>query len=153
MKLGTGLVLFGILVVAACHPSRGGHAAAGALAASHAVMPAPASLSEASAFLVIGNRGDAPVTFIGALSTAADSVVLHRLVGGMMQPAAPLVIPAHGHVNFVPGGYHLMLEGLRRRLAIGDTVTLTLRCDSGDTLAVKVPVLNYTEAVSELPVR
>jgi hypothetical protein len=146
-------VLLACLVLAGCHPSRGGHAGAGGIAVTHAVIPAPASESEASAFLVIENQSDAQVAFMGALTPAADSVLLHRLVGGLMQPATPFWIAAHGYVDFVPGGYHLMLEGLRRQLAIGDTVNLALRFSSGVTLSVRVPVLNYTDAVSELPLR
>jgi copper(I)-binding protein len=152
MKLRTSLVLLALLA-AGCHPSRGGHAVAGDLTVTHAVIPAPASPSEAPAFLVIANQSGESVTFTGALTPAADSVLLHRLTGGLMEPATPLEIPAHGYLNFVPGGYHLMLEGLRRQLAIGDTVTLALRFSSGVTLSVKVPVLNYTDAVSELPLR
>jgi len=140
-------------LLVSCHPSRGGHAAAGAIAVTHAVIPASPSTSEASAFLVINNDGGAPVDFTGALTPAADSVLLHRLVRGVMQPATPLEIAAHGYVNLVPGGYHLMLEGLRRPLAVGDTVTLALRFGSGLTVSVRVPVLSYTDAVSELPLR
>lgn len=153
MRLGAGLLLIGSCAVVGCHPARGGHAAAGGIAVTHAVIPAPPSRSEASAFLVIENQGGESVACTGALTPAADSVLLHRMVGGLMQPATPLEIPAHGAVNLVPGGYHLMLEGLRRPLAIGDTVTLALRFSSGVTVTVPVPVLNYTEAVSELPVR
>jgi hypothetical protein len=153
MKVRIAIALLAATWVQGCHPTRGGHAAAGGLAASHAVIPAPPSTSEASAFLVIENRGDAPAALTGALTPAADSVRLHRLVGGIMQPATPLTIPAHGYVNLVPGSYHLMLEGLHRPLAVGDTVTLALQFDSGVTLSVRVPVLNYTDAVSELPLR
>lgn len=153
MKVRIVVALLAALLMVACHPSRGGHAAAGDLGVRHAVIPASPSPVEASAFLVIENRGGDPVAFTGALTPAADSVLIHRLVGGIMQPATPLTIPAHGYVNFVPGSYHLMLEGLRRPLAIGDTVTLQLRFGSGTSLTVRVPVLNYTDAVSELPLR
>jgi copper(I)-binding protein len=153
MKHPAASVALAALLVSGCHPARGGHATAGGIAVTHAVIPASPSASEASAFLVIGNHGGESVTFTGALTPAADSVLLHRLVGGLMQPTTPLEIPAHGYLNFVPGGYHLMLEGLRRPLAIGDTVTLALRFGSGVTLSVRVPVLSYTEAVSELPLR
>ena len=149
----SGLIVLGALLAGGCHPSRGGHAVAGELAVSHAVIPAPPSISEASAFLVIENRGGTPETFTGALTPAADSILLHRLIGGLMQPATPLEIPAHGYLNLVPGSYHLMLEGLRHPLAVGDTVTLSLSFGSGATLGVRVPVLNYTDAVSELPIR
>ncbi len=153
MTRSTGAVLLAALAFVACHPSRGGHATAGGIAVTHAVIPAPPSRSEASAFLVIENQGSESVAFTGALTPVAESVLLHRMVGGLMQPATPLEIPAHGSVNLVPGGYHLMLEGLWRWLAIGDTVPLGLKFSSGVTVIVLVPVLNYTEAVSELPLR
>jgi len=141
------------LLASGCHASRGGSARSGDLDVTHAVIPAPPSSVEASAFMVIGNRGGTSVAFTGALTAAADSVLIHRLVGGLMQPAMPIEVPAHGFVNLVPGGYHLMLEGLRRQLAVGDTVTLQLQFGQAGTLTVRVPVLNYTDAVSELPIR
>ena len=153
MKCPVAFVALAALALSSCHPSRGGRAAAGGLFVTHAVIPEPPSRSEASAFLVIDNQGPESVAFTGAVTTAADSVLLHRLTGGLMEPATPPVIAAHGYLNFVPGGYHLMLEGLRRPLAVGDTVTLALRFSSGVTLSVRVPVLNYTDAVSELPIR
>ena len=153
MIRSSGTILLAALALSSCHPSRGGHAVAGDLVVSHAVIPAPPSTSEASVFLVLENRGGVPATMTGALTPVADSVLLHRLVGGLMQPSTPLEVPAHGYLNFVPGGYHLMLQGLRRPLAIGDTVTIALHFDSGVTLGVRVPVLNYTDAVSELPLR
>jgi copper(I)-binding protein len=60
-------------------------------------------------------------------------------------------IPARGKVLLAPGFYHLMLKGLRRRLAIGDTVSLELWFAPDDTLKVRAPVLRYTDAVNELP--
>lgn len=153
MTRSTSALLLAVLAVSACHQSRGGRAEAGDLAVTHAVIPEPASRSEASAFFVLENRGAASVAFTGATTPVADSVLLHRLVGGLMQPAMSPEVPAHGSLDFVPGGYHLMLEGLRQPLAIGDTVTLALRFGTGATLTVHVPVLNYTDAVSELPLR
>ena len=153
MIRSSGTILLAALVASACHPSRGGRASAGALTVTHAVIPAPTSRSEASVFLVLENGSDTAAIFTGALTPAADSVLLHRLVGGLMQPAMPPVIPSHGYLDFVPGGYHLMMEGLRRPLAPGDTVTLDLRFDASRSLTVRVPVLTYTDAVSDLPLR
>ncbi|HXY18378.1 MAG TPA: copper chaperone PCu(A)C [Gemmatimonadales bacterium] len=153
MTRSAGILLLAALVSSGCRPSRGGHATGGALTVTHAVIPAPTSRSEASVFLVIENGSDTAAALTGALTPAADSVMLHRLVGGLMQPAMPPVIPARGYLDFVPGGYHLMMEGLRRPLAVGDTVTVELRFDAGRALTVRVPVLTYTEAVSELPLR
>jgi hypothetical protein len=152
MTRTAGTILLAALVAGGCHPSRGGAARSGDLVVTHAVIPASPSRAEASAFFVLANRGATAVAFTGALTPAADSVLIHRVVGGLMQPAMPVDVRAHGFVSFAPGGYHLMLEGLRRPLAVGDTVTLELLFSGAAPLTVRVPVLNYTEAVSELGV-
>jgi copper(I)-binding protein len=138
-------------VLFACGADRGGHAESGTVAITHAVVPAPFGNSEASAFFVVTNRGDSPITLAAAHSPAADSTLLHDMTGGQMRRVPDAVIPAHGHLLFAPGGYHLMLEGLRHPLAVGDTITLELSFDPGGPVTVRVPVLRYTDAVSELP--
>ncbi len=149
----TGLLLAAALALTGCHPSRGGRAQAGDISVSHAVIPASASTTETSAFLMINNHGNRDVALTSVTTPAADSVVLHRSIGGLMQPAGPLTVPAGGYALLAPGGFHLMFEGLKKPLAIGDTVSLTLQFDQGGPVTVRVPVLNYTDAVSDLPMR
>lgn len=107
----------------------------------------------ASAFCVITNNGDGPVRLATARSPDADSTLLHDMTGGQMLRVSDAVIPAHGRLGLVPGGYHLMLEGLRRPLAVGDTIVLDLTFDPGGSVSLRVPVLRYTDAISELPSR
>ena len=102
-------------------------------------------------FCVVANHGDGTVTLVGARSPEADSALLHDVTGGQMRRVADVAIPAHERLRLVPGGYHLMLEGLRRPLDVGDTVTLELTFDPGGSVPVRVPVLRYTEAIDELP--
>jgi len=70
-----------------------------------------------------------------------------------MTPVSRIEIPAHGRVALIPGSYHLMLGGVRRSLAIGDTVPILLRFASGEVITVGAPVLRYTDAVNDLPER
>jgi periplasmic copper chaperone A len=137
----------------ACHPARGGSAQAGALAVSHAVVVAPTSPAEATAFLVIENRGSASVALVGAASPDADMVMLHTMAVGRMDPVTRLDIAPEGRLLCAPGRCHLMLMGLRRALAAGDTVSLELRFEGAASVTVRAPVLRYTEAVGELPER
>ena len=153
MTRSSGTILLAALVLSGCHPSRGGHAQAGDISVAHAVIPASASPTETSAFMVIDNHGNRDVALTSVTSPAADSVMLHRSIGGLMQPAGPLPVPAGGYALLAPGGQHLMFEGLKKPLAIGDTVSLTLQFDQGPPVTVRVPVLNYTDAVSDLPMR
>lgn len=153
MTFRTGTPLLAALLLAGCHPARGGHAVAGDLEVAHVAVPASASRTEASAFMVVTNHGATDRALTGATSPDADSVSLHRSVGGLMEPAESIPVPAHGYALLGPGTYHLMLEGLHRPAAVGDTVTLDLRFDAGGPISVRAPVLTYTDAVSDLPMR
>ena len=149
----TTLAAAALALAAGCHGARGGAATQGDLAVSHAVVPIPPSTAEASVFMVVENGGGASVTLVGATSPDAESVRLDRDIGGQMQTAPGIVIPARGRMRLVPGSYHLMLIGLRKVLAAGDTVTLRLSFEPGSMLTVRAPLLTYTDAISDLPVR
>jgi copper(I)-binding protein len=142
-----------LALAAGCHGSRGGSAAQGDLTVSHAVVPVPASKAEASVFMVIENRGGVTVTLVGAVSPDAESVRLDRDIGGQMQIVPGIEIPAGGRIRLVPGSYHVMLEALRKPLAVGDTVTLQLSFEPSGSITVRAPLLTYTDAISDLPVR
>ena len=142
-----------LALAAGCHGARGGAAAEGDLAVSHAVVPIPPSTAEASVFMVVENRGGATVTLVGATSPDAESVRLDREIGGQMQTVPGIEIPARGRMRLVPGSYHLMLIGLRKAPAAGDTVTLRLAFEPSSTVTVRAPLLTYTDAISDLPVR
>ena len=81
---------------------------------------------------------------VGASTPAADHAELHemRMDGGVMRmrgvPALPL--PAGQAVSLAPGGYHLMLVGLKHPLQAGETFALQLRFQSGRTADVQVVV-------------
>jgi periplasmic copper chaperone A len=154
MRARRGLLLVPLVCGAtwSCRPSRGGSAVAGELKITHAVVTASAE-GEASAFLVVENRGDSARSLVGARADVTDSILMHNDVGGQMQQVAQIAVPAGGRVLLAPGHDHLMMEALRHPLAVGDTVTLTLLFNPGGAVTMQVPVLRYTEAVSELPLR
>ncbi len=142
-----------LVLAGACRGARGGAAQQGDLAVSHAVVPVPASTAEASAFMVIENHGGTAATLSSATSPQAAGVQLQRDIGGQMETVPGIEIPAGGRVRLVPGSYHLMLMGLKRPLALGDTVTLELSFSPSGSVSVRAPLLTYTDAVSDLPVR
>ena len=53
-----------------------------------------------------------------------------------MQEVAQVLVPAHGSVEFKPGGYHLMLMQPKKNLFSGDLVTLMLKFSDGSELAI-----------------
>ena len=142
-----------LALAAGCHGARGGAAAEGDLAVSHAVVPVPPSTAEASVFMIVENRGGASVTLVGASSPDAGAVRLEGDIGGQMQTVPGIEIPAGGRMRLVPGSYHLMLVALRKALAAGDTVTLRLAFEPNASLTVRAPLLTYTDALSDLPMR
>jgi len=125
----------------------------GDLRIAHAAIPAPPAPDQASAFLVIDNGSATPVALVEVRSPDADSVRLHEMAHGRMHAVLRIEVPARGRLLLAPGGYHLMLGGLRRHLAVGDTVALDLRFEPGGTVTVRAPVRTYTDAVSGLPAR
>ena len=66
MSSARGAILLMATVALACRPDRGGSATAADISITHAVVPAPPSPSEASAFLSIDNLG------LAADASAAD---------------------------------------------------------------------------------
>jgi len=74
----------------------------------------------------------------------AEVVELHTHIteDGMMKmrPVERIDVPAHGAVELQPGGFHLMLIGLKRGLAPDDSVELRLIFDDESAQSVAAPV-------------
>jgi copper(I)-binding protein len=81
-------------------------------------------------------------------SPVAGMVEIHEMAmeGNVMKmrAVAGVDLPAGKAVEFKPGGYHVMLMGLKKPLKEGDTVPLTLVVEGKDgkrqTIEVKAPV-------------
>jgi copper(I)-binding protein len=106
--------------------------------------PGPDPQSKTAAYLTIVNRGATPDTLLSATADVATSVELHqtREVGGMMTMAEvpKIAVAAGARVSLKPGGYHLMLIGLRHGLGPGQTVTLTLRFERAGPVTARAGV-------------
>ncbi|CAN5360047.1 copper chaperone PCu(A)C [soil metagenome] len=99
------------------------------------VRSAPAGAAVLAAYCTIRNRRDAPAVVVGARSPAFEGVELHEttIADGVsrMRRIDRLTVPAGGHVEFRPGGRHLMLKGPRRLLAPGDRIEIALELEDG----------------------
>lgn len=96
-------------------------------------------------FMTFANAGKTPVTLKSATSPAAGKVEIHQssMAGGVMTMRrldAGVAIPAGGQVAFAPGGYHLMLIGLKQPQAVGQKVPVTLIFDGGRKMQVELAV-------------
>jgi hypothetical protein len=57
-----------------------------------------------------------------------------------MRKVDSIPVPAGGTVDLVPGGYHVMLMGLRQPLADGAKVPLTLVFEKAGEIKIEVTV-------------
>lgn len=114
-----------------------------------AIMPEPPAEGPAppvnsAAYLVLRN-GTADADALLAVETpVADTAEIHNVTmdDGVMRMRAvdSVAVPAGGQTALEPGGFHVMLIGLRKPLQEGDSVPLTLRLRSGRTLQLTAPV-------------
>ena len=103
--------------------------------------------SVTGAFGTLTNKGDSDDALVSATCDLAGMVQIHETVdngdgGGTMQPVDSIAIPAGETVKLEPGGYHVMLMGLKQELKAGDTVTITLTFESGTEITADFPVIN-----------
>jgi copper(I)-binding protein len=100
----------------------------------------PDPLENATAYVVIQNRGAKDRTIVGGTCTGCDWVEIHRAVlkNGMMgsEKVDEMTVPAGGAVAFVPRGLSLELIGLEK-LADGDKVKIELELKDGGTLEIE----------------
>lgn len=101
-----------------------------------------AGQSATGAFMTI--RSTDAVELVRVASPAAAEAGVHRtaMVDGMMtmEPVASLAVPAQGSVELAPGGFHVMLTGLRAPLRVGRKVALTLTFHALDGRDIEVTV-------------
>ena len=104
-------------------------------------MPATAN---GAVYATIRNQGPSDDVLVSATSSVAEKVELHEVkneAGVMaMRPIDKLAVPAGGVVEMKPGGYHIMLLGLRRELNPGDSVPVTLTFQKAAPVTVTATV-------------
>lgn len=104
--------------------------------------------SMTAAYLAIHNEGMA-TALISASTPVAEVAELHVITtdGNIMRMKKidRLPIPEDGSATLQPGGNHLMLIGLRRDLAPGDSIALTLTFANGYAQEVRAPVVSFRD--------
>ena len=108
------------------------------------VRAVPPGQPNSASFMQASNAGSAAHALIGGSSPAAEVVELHThtMEGGMMRmrQVDKIDIPAGGSVSLQPGGLHVMLIGLKQKLAPGEDVPLTLKFEDGSEVTLQAPV-------------
>jgi copper(I)-binding protein len=95
-------------------------------------------------FMILQNAGGAADKLIKAASPVAENVELHTNVKDgetmRMRQVEAIEIPAQGRTELAPGGYHVMLIGLKQALKEGGQFPLTLTFEKAGSVTLEVPV-------------
>ena len=98
-----------------------------------------------SVYVAINNKGSADDRLVGAFTDHAAMAMVHQseLVDGVaqMRVAGEINVPAGKRIEMVPGGTHIMLEGLRAPLQTGDSFDLVLKFKKSGDRRVTVDVV------------
>lgn len=105
-----------------------------------------------AAYLTLGNSGSTGDVLKSVKTDQAQRVEIHETKmsdDGIMQMRElkdGLSIPAGGSVQLKPGGAHFMVMGLNEKLAMGDTLTLTLEFEKSGPMEISIPVGKTSDA-------
>lgn len=114
---------------------------------------APASLTPtaktAAIYMVLMNHGTETDVLQSVSTSAADKATAHQTTeenGVMkMREVEGLEVKPHETVTFAPGGYHVMLVGLKAPLKAGDSFSLVLSFKLAGDVSVDVQVVDKVE--------
>ena len=112
---------------------------------SFLLMPLPLPSGPGVVYASVVNRGGMADRLTGASSPVSESVEIHHttLIDDRMRMAPVedgIEIPAHGTVELQPGGYHVMLFGLRRQLREGDRFEIEFEFEQSGRIRVTAEV-------------
>jgi copper(I)-binding protein len=106
-------------------------------------MPPPVA-DTAAGYLTLNNSGDVGVNITAIESDAAGKPEFHSMSmhDGMMHMnrMGKVIVPAHGKLEFSPGGDHLMLKDLKRELKAGEYIILKFHTSDGYSVDVHAEV-------------
>jgi copper(I)-binding protein len=134
------LLLTAILLLAAC-----GRQGTSDIELSNAWARPTVGQVPAAVYVTNDNKGSSPDRLTGAFTDHAAMAMVHQneVVNGVakMRMAGEINIPAGDRIEMVPGGTHIMLQGLRAPLKTGDDFDLVLRFRESGDKTVKVMVV------------
>lgn len=96
-----------------------------------------------AAFMDVKNKGAAD-KIVSAHCDCAKATELHDMKmadGKMLMMQVPAMdVPANGDLKLKPGGYHIMLIGLNRPLAAGETLPIKLKFEKAGEVTVQAQI-------------
>ena len=144
-KLGLSLVLSSFLIAPAYAQDASAIKAGDLIITQPWSRATPGGAKVAGGYLVIENKGKAADRLLGGNADVASSVEVHEMsmnngVMTMRPLNNGLTIEPGKSVKLAPGGYHLMLMGLKNGLKQGDKVPVTLQFEKAGKVSVALDV-------------
>ena len=106
--------------------------------------PTPPGAPAAAAYFNISNPSDEPLLITGASSEPGSKTELHltEIVDDVatMRRQEEIRVEPGADLSFKPGGYHVMIMGLKAPPSVGDSVEVVLETSQGE-VAVEIPVI------------
>jgi periplasmic copper chaperone A len=102
------------------------------------------SAGNGAVYVTISNHGSEADALLSASSDVATTAELHQTIeqdGKMvMRPLPKADVPAGGTLEMKPGGYHIMLLGLKQDLKAGETIDVALTFEKAGQMSVEARV-------------
>lgn len=123
------------------------------LQVTHATVRAlPPGITNTAVYLTINNNSDSPVKLVSASSNIAEKVELHEhsYNDGMMtmRQMDVIEIAAGESISLQPGGYHLMMFGLKQSLKPKQQIDIQLQFSDGSDFTLKALAVKPGEEAS-----
>ena len=119
------------------------------LSVEHAyIRPMPTGATTSSMYFELSNKGSKKLYIIGVSGEVGTTEIhTHIKENGVyqMREVSKIEVPAKAKVEFKPGGYHIMLMGLKRSLKLGDKVKIKLILKDKSTFEIEAIVKEYTD--------
>jgi periplasmic copper chaperone A len=105
--------------------------------------PSAGAATTSAAYFTMTNNGP-PDHLVGASTPVAATAEAHETINDngimKMRPVPSIALDPDKPVAFKPGGYHIMLTGLKGALKAGDSFPLTLTFEHAQPVTVTVKV-------------
>jgi len=98
--------------------------------------------NNSAAYMKVNNPTNKQITIIGAYSSIANNVELHKSFVdekgiSRMVSIDNIVVPAQSQIELKPGGAHIMLFDLRRHLKPGDKFPMIIKIQNQQPLKIE----------------
>lgn len=104
----------------------------------------PPSVPMTAGYMTIENPSAVAIAIVKVSSVAAGTIEMHEVREengrASMRMIDRIVIPPRSTVTLAPGGLHLMIMSMPKRLAAGDEVPLTLTMSDGAVVVARATV-------------